>query len=46
MHALVNHLETDAENYWASRSWQLEDRLNGMTALCFDIEAVTAKQGK
>jgi nitroimidazol reductase NimA-like FMN-containing flavoprotein (pyridoxamine 5'-phosphate oxidase superfamily) len=43
---LVRHLEPDPEGYWASRSWALEERLGGFTALCLDIEEVTAKQGK
>jgi len=45
MHALVDHLEADPEGYWASRKWQLSDRLAGFTALAFDIEAVSAKRG-
>jgi hypothetical protein len=43
---LVNHLEDDPAGYWASRTWNLEDRLKGFTALCFEIEDTTAKQGK
>ena len=45
MHALVNHLESDPAAYWSSRSWKLEDRLKGFSALVFEIESVTAKQG-
>lgn len=45
MHALVNHLEADPENYWASRKWQLSDRLGGFTALAYDIESISAKRG-
>jgi hypothetical protein len=43
---LVNHLESDPAGYWASRRWKLEDRIEGFTALRFDIEEMTAKQGK
>ena len=43
---LVNHLESDPVGYWASRRWKLEDRIKGFTALRFDIEEMTAKQGK
>jgi nitroimidazol reductase NimA-like FMN-containing flavoprotein (pyridoxamine 5'-phosphate oxidase superfamily) len=43
---LVEHLENDAPGYWASRSWQIEDRLKGFTALAFEIDETTAKQGK
>lgn len=46
IHTLVEHLEPDAPGYWASRSWQLENRLEGFSALAFDVERVTAKQGK
>lgn len=42
---LVRHLERDAEGYWASRTWSLEDRLGGFTALAFEIEERTAKAG-
>jgi nitroimidazol reductase NimA-like FMN-containing flavoprotein (pyridoxamine 5'-phosphate oxidase superfamily) len=45
IHTLVNHLEDDPEGYWASRTWQLEDRLKSFSALCFEIESLTAKQG-
>lgn len=44
--ALVGHLEPDAETYWASRTWDLEDRLGGFKALMLDIESVSAKEGK
>lgn len=46
IHILVEHLEDDAEGYWASRSWQLADRLKGFSALVFEIEEMTAKRGK
>ncbi len=46
IHALVDHLEKDAQAYWASRSWSLEQRLEGFSALCLEIESVTAKAGK
>lgn len=45
IHTLVNHLEPDPETYWASRPWKLEDRIRGFSALAFEIESVTAKQG-
>lgn len=44
--ALVEHLEDDAQTYWASRSWQIGDRLGGFTALAFEIGEITAKRGK
>lgn len=43
---LVDHLEQDPESYWSSRSWQLAERLEGFTALAFEIERITAKSGK
>jgi nitroimidazol reductase NimA-like FMN-containing flavoprotein (pyridoxamine 5'-phosphate oxidase superfamily) len=43
---LVAHLEPDPVAYWTSRTWKLEDRTGGFTGLRFDIENVTAKQGK
>jgi hypothetical protein len=43
---LVDHLEQDSEGYWASRSWKVDDRLGGFTALAFEIEEITAKAGK
>ncbi len=43
---LVEHLEDDAGVYWASRSWQISDRLDGFTALAFEIDEITAKRGK
>lgn len=46
IHTLVGHLESDAEGYWSSRDWQLEDRIAGFTALAFDIETLSAKRGK
>lgn len=46
IHALVNHLEEDPETYWATRSWALEPRLAGFSAICFEIETVTGKTGK
>lgn len=45
MHTLVNHLEPDPDTYWSSRAWKLEDRAKGFSALAFEIESVTAKQG-
>jgi hypothetical protein len=45
MHTLVNHLESDPATYWSSRPWKLQDRVQGFTALAFEIESVTAKQG-
>lgn len=42
---LVEHLEDDPRVYWESRSWDLEDRLAGFTALCFEIGEIDAKQG-
>ena len=42
---LVNHLEDDPDGYWASRTWQLEDRLKSFSALCFEIDSLSAKQG-
>jgi hypothetical protein len=45
IHTLVDHLEDDPARYWASRSWKLDDRLGGFTAMCLDIETVSAKQG-
>jgi hypothetical protein len=46
IHALVNHLETDPAEYWSSRSWTLEQRIGGFSALCLEIEHVTGKFGK
>jgi nitroimidazol reductase NimA-like FMN-containing flavoprotein (pyridoxamine 5'-phosphate oxidase superfamily) len=46
IHTLVDHLETDAEKYWESRSWKLESRMAGFSALVFEIERLTAKRGK
>lgn len=46
METLVAHLEDDPQGYWSSRTWNLEDRLKGFTALAFDIESLTAKRGK
>jgi len=46
IHALVDHLELDAEQYWKSRSWDLADRVGGFSALALDIESITAKHGK
>ena len=45
IHTLVNHLEDDPEAYWASRPWKLDDRLKSFSALCFEIDSLTAKQG-
>lgn len=42
---LVRHLEPDPEAYWESRSWRLEERIDGFTALCLDIESASAKRG-
>jgi len=44
--ALVEHLEDEPEEYWASRSWNLSDRLAGFKALALEIESVTGKRGK
>jgi len=46
IHSLVDHLESDAESYWTSRSWELADRIAGFSALVFEIVEVTAKRGK
>lgn len=43
---LVEHLEDAPESYWESRSWKLEQRIDGFSALCFEIESMTAKRGK
>ncbi len=43
---LVNHLEDEPAEYWASRSWELEQRLGGFRALALDIESFDAKRGK
>ena len=43
---LVGHLEADAAGYWSSRTWALDQRINGFTALSFDVAHMTAKQGK
>jgi hypothetical protein len=43
---LVDHLEADPQEYWSTRSWTLEQRLGGFSALCLEIESVTAKAGK
>jgi hypothetical protein len=45
IHALVDHLEDDPEKYWATRSWELEQRLAGFSALVFEISELTAKRG-
>jgi len=45
IHTLVGHLERDPQAYWDSRGWQLEQRLSGFSAVCFEIRSVTAKQG-
>lgn len=44
--SLVEHLESDPLTYWTTRPWTLEQRIDGFTALAFDIENVTAKTGK
>ena len=46
VHTLVNHLEDEPAEYWASRSWELAQRLAGFTALALDIESLDAKRGK
>lgn len=46
MHVLVRQLEDDADGYWQSRDWTLEDRLSGLAVVALEIEGVTAKQGK
>ena len=43
---LVNHLEPDPDGYWSSRSWNLDSRIDGFTALALEIESITAKEGK
>ncbi len=43
---LVAQLEADPDGYWASRSWDLADRIGGFTALAFEIESMSAKRGK
>lgn len=44
--ALVAHLESDPDDYWDSRAWRLEDRIGGFKALAFEIESITAKEGR
>lgn len=43
---LVSHLESEPQEYWDSRSWQLEQRIEGFSALVFEIERTTAKRGR
>lgn len=45
IHVLVDHLEQSPDAYWSSRSWALDERLGGFSALCLDIESITAKRG-
>lgn len=45
IHTLVNHLEDDPSGYWRSRRWRLEQRIDGFTALAFEIESLDAKRG-
>lgn len=45
IHTLVDHLESDPQAYWSSRSWALGQRLGGFSALCLDIEEITGKAG-
>lgn len=45
IHTLVSHLEPDPDGYWSSRSWTLEQRIGGFSALAFEIEHLTAKAG-
>lgn len=45
LRTLVEHLEADPQAYWESRSLDDEKRLASFTALCFEIEDVTAKAG-
>ncbi len=42
---LVWQQERDAEGYWASRRLDDPKRIEGFTALAFEIEHVTAKKG-
>lgn len=43
---LVNHLEGDPDSYWATRSWDVSERIGGFTALALEIQGVSGKQGK
>lgn len=45
LRTLVEHLESDPESYWASRRLDEPDRMSGFTALCFEIDSLTAKTG-
>lgn len=46
MDTLIAQLEPDPEAFLASRTWDLADRMGGFTALCFEIETMSAKRGK
>jgi len=46
MATLIGHLESDPDGYLASRPWDLADRMAGFTALCFEIDEMSAKRGK
>lgn len=46
MSTLIDHLEADPAGYLASRPWDLADRMAGFTALCFEIDEMSAKRGK
>lgn len=46
MTTLISHLESDPDGYLASRPWDLTDRMSGFTALCFEIDQMSAKRGR
>ncbi len=46
IHTLVNHLEDDPSGFWRSRRWQLGQRIDGFTALAFEIDSIDAKRGR
>ena len=45
LRTLVEHLEDDPAAYWEKRSLDDTSRLTSFTALCFEIEQMTAKAG-
>lgn len=45
IHTLVGHLEDDPDGYWESRKWSLDERIDGFSALAFEIGTISAKQG-
>jgi len=46
IHTLVEHLEDDPGAYWESRTWSLQDRMGGFTALALEVEHITGKRGR